>query len=122
LREKAGLRPTRAIAALALCLSFAAAGLVPAGSAGAAGACLGTTDLVPQLRAFTVNQGLGSATPLARGKDALFRAYLSLPSCASSTQSIKLTGGTLTVLNGTTTLGTVAVPSAAQGTAMAAYA
>lgn len=73
----------------------------------------------PVLRAVTVNQGVGSNptastgfNPLVRGKDTLVRFYLSLPSCASSSTQIRLTGGTLTVgiLNGTI-LGTVSAPT-----------
>jgi len=77
------------------------------GTADAAAAC----SLVPQLRAVTLNEGLGSYATLARGKETLVRLFLSLPSCAGSGASIALTGGTLTVLNGTTTLGTISAPT-----------
>jgi uncharacterized delta-60 repeat protein len=82
--------------------------LLPAGSAGTASAAP-TCNLVPQLRAVTMNQGLGYGT-LARGKDTLVRLFLSLPSCAASSNSIALTGGSIAVKNGSTTLGTVGAP------------
>src|SRR5215211_8966942 len=51
-----------------------------------------------QLRASTVNQGLGSYDRLVRGKETLVRLYFSLPQCATSSgQSIQITGGTLNV-------------------------
>jgi hypothetical protein len=70
-------------------------------------------SLVPQLRAVTINQGLGNYSPLARGKETLARLFLSKPSCASTSNTIALTGGTVTVLNGSTTLGTVSLPTPA---------
>src|SRR2546423_6076621 len=69
-----------------------------------------TCSLVPQLRDTTINQGLGSYPRLARGKETLVRLYMRLPSCADADDSIAMTGGTLTVLNGTTTLGSVSAP------------
>ena len=59
--------------------------------------------LVPQLREVTINQGLGSYPKLVQGKETLVRAYLSLPSCASSTSAIRIVGGALTVRAGTLT-------------------
>jgi CSLREA domain-containing protein len=56
--------------------------------------------LVPQFRDITINQGLGSYTKLVQGKETLLRAYLSLPSCASSTATIALKGGSVTVTGG----------------------
>jgi CSLREA domain-containing protein len=52
------------------------------------------------LRDLTINQGLGSYTPLAWGKDTLLRLYMSQPSCAASGSLIQVTGGTLTVAGG----------------------
>jgi CSLREA domain-containing protein len=52
------------------------------------------------LRDLTINQGLGSYTPLAWGKDTLLRLYMSQPSCAASGALIQVTGGTLTVAGG----------------------
>jgi CSLREA domain-containing protein len=63
---------------------------------GAAPACI----LAPQLRDLTINQGLGSYTPLAWGKDTLVRFYMSQPSCAASGSLIQVTGATLTVAGG----------------------
>jgi CSLREA domain-containing protein len=59
-----------------------------------------TCTLVPQLRDVTVTQGVGSYARLVRGKEALARFYLSLPSCASTSASIAITGATLTVSGG----------------------
>jgi CSLREA domain-containing protein len=66
---------------------------------------------VPQLRDVTVNQGLGAYSPLVNGKETLARFYLSKPSCAGSGASIQVTGGTLAVKDGGTTLGTVPAPT-----------
>jgi hypothetical protein len=74
-------------------------------SSGAAGTSLpscSTTQLVPSISELVVNQGLPTYTRLARGKEALVRAYLTLPSnCAlTRTQKIEPTSATLTVNNG----------------------
>jgi CSLREA domain-containing protein len=55
---------------------------------------------VPQLRDVTVNQGLGSYSPLTWGKDTLVRLYMSQPSCASTGSLIQITGATLSVTGG----------------------
>ena len=39
--------------------------------------------LVPELRAFTINQGLNSYAKITRGKSAVSRFYFGLPSCAN---------------------------------------
>ncbi len=62
-------------------------------SAGAAATC----TLTPQLRDFTVNQGVGSYAVLTRGKETEVRLYLSKPSCAAKNQAMSLTGATLTM-------------------------
>lgn len=62
--------------------------------------------LVPDVAHVTVNQGSDSHSPLAWGKEALVRAYMLLPSCASA-KSIDTTGATLTVKVGTVTLATL---------------
>ena len=83
-------------------LAAAALMALPGGSASAA-----TCTLVPQLRDFTVTQGVGSYNPLVRGKEALVRSYSSLPSCATTKgQSIAVTGATLNVTTpgGTTSI------------------
>jgi len=54
-----------------------------------------TCALTPDLRAVSVNQGLGSYTPLVRGKETLLRAFLGKPKCAASGDSIAVTGGWL---------------------------
>src|SRR5438067_997080 len=89
-----------------------------------------STALVPVAHEFLVSQGsVPSAVPVnpavpfpyVQGKDTLFKVFLSLPSCASRTQSIVVTGGTLTVRNGAFTLGTVTPSfSPVAGTAVAA--
>ncbi len=73
-------------------------------------------DLIPLLRDVTINQGVGSYTPLVRGKEALVRAYLSKPSCASSTDVIELVGASLAVTAGSTTT-TISQPTPAVPTA-----
>jgi CSLREA domain-containing protein len=57
-------------------------------------------NLVPQLRDLTINQGLGSYSPLAWGKDTLVRLFLSQPSCAPNGALIQITGATLTIAGG----------------------
>jgi len=56
-----------------------------------------TCVLVPQLRDVTVNQGLGSYSPLEYGKETLVRLYLSTPSCAGSKDAVQVTSASLTV-------------------------
>jgi CSLREA domain-containing protein len=75
--------------------------LIGGGGATALGAGPGCT-LAPQLRDLTINQGLGSYTPLTWGKDTLVRLYMSQPSCAASGSLIQVTGATLTVGGGGT--------------------
>ena len=66
--------------------------------------------LAPALRDVTVNQGVGTYSPLVRGKETLVRAYLSKPACASSSDVIELTGASLAVtVAGVTT--TIAQPT-----------
>jgi Tol biopolymer transport system component len=67
--------------------------------------------LVPQLRDVTVNQGVGTYPRLARGKETLVRFFLSTPRCADADDSVRITGGAMTVSQGTTTLGTVTTPT-----------
>jgi Tol biopolymer transport system component len=67
--------------------------------------------LVPQLRDVTVNQGVGSYPRLARGKETLVRFFLSTPRCADADDSVRITGGAMTVSQGTATLGTVTTPT-----------
>ena len=73
----------------------------PLGSASAA-ACA----LTPRLRDVTIVQGVGSYSPLVRGKEALVRSYLSLPNCAVAGSSIAVTDASLDVTtpDGTTTV------------------
>ena len=70
-------------------------------------------SLVPQLRDVTITQGVGSYALLARGKEALVRLHLSLPSCAPAGASIAFTGGTVVAKLGTATLANVAPHSPA---------
>ncbi len=76
------------LVAVALCL--------PQGAQQAATAA-GTCTLTPQLRDFTVNQGVGSYAVLTRGKETLVRLYLSKPSCAAKNQAMNLTAASLTM-------------------------
>src|SRR5438874_3249666 len=85
-----GTRPLAVVAALLAALPLVAAAQ-PASAAGCA-----TGALVPVLRDVTANQGLGSYARLTRGKETLFRAYLSLPQCAAGTSAtIQLIGAKL---------------------------
>ncbi|MHB8512242.1 MAG: hypothetical protein ACYDCC_08660 [Actinomycetota bacterium] len=89
-----------------------------------AGTGCGAGQLVPQLNEFMVNQGLPydkDGTTFVRGKDALARLFLSMPQCATSTDSIQVTGGTLSVANGTTALGSGALFSPSAPTAILPY-
>jgi hypothetical protein len=72
-------------------------------------------ELKPVVRASTVNQGLGSYTPLTRGKEALLRVYLSLPACAASADYIEATGGSVTVSGGNPAPAPVLTPDPGQG-------
>ncbi|MCZ3388216.1 MAG: hypothetical protein LH645_03645 [Actinomycetia bacterium] len=86
-------------AVVSVALGAASLAALPGGSAAAA-----TCTLVPQLRDITVTQGVGSYSPLVRGKEALVRSYLSLPSCATvKGQSIAVTRATLNVTTSGTT-------------------
>src|SRR3954471_16650020 len=82
-------------AALAVAALMLVGGTVIAG--GTPGSAATTCTLTPQLRDVTINQGLGSYALLTRGKSALVRAYMSLPSCAGSGAAIQITGGSVAV-------------------------
>lgn len=78
----------------------------------ASAAVCGANDLVPQVRGYSINQGLGSYANLVRGKDVLFRLFLSRPSCADgTTSSVALTGAQLNIKTATGTVLTVAKPT-----------
>src|SRR4051794_30410040 len=82
---------------------LAGATLATGGSASAAGGCT-SAQLVPQLREFSVNQGLPSYGALVRGKDTVVKLYLSLPTCAAGTKAtISLASGSTLTATGTTT-------------------
>lgn len=76
----------------------------------------GTTGctLQPAVRDTTVNQGVGSYAKLTQGKDTLVRLYLTMPSCAASTDTIVITGGTLDIAGGGG--GSVSSPTPSVGT------
>ena len=59
------------------------------------------TQLVPELREVTVNQGVGSYARLVRGKETLVKFFLSNPTaCAvTNSQSLKVTAATLSMNN-----------------------
>jgi CSLREA domain-containing protein len=56
--------------------------------------------LAPQLRDVTIEQGVGSYSPLEYGKETLARLYLSMPSCAASGASIQVTDASLSMSGG----------------------
>ena len=105
-------RPSR-LARLAAVIAVSAANIGGGASVLAAPA---SCALVPQLRDVTITQGVGSYPLLARGKEALVRLHLSLPSCAPTGSSIALTGASLVAKLGTTTLASVAAHSPAAST------
>src|SRR5438093_12096445 len=89
----------RAHAMLTAAAAVAVAGALAVGTgSGAQGAA--PCNLVPTLRDVTINQGLGSYTPLAWSKDTLVRLYMSQPSCASTGALIQVTKATLTISGG----------------------
>jgi hypothetical protein len=86
------------------------------GTGVAAAAACTTTQLVPTQREFVVGQGLPGQT-LVRGKETLVRVLLSLPDCATSRQSLRITSASLQVLSGTTPVGTGTLVSPTDATA-----
>lgn len=67
----------------------------------------------PVLRDVTVNQGLGSYLPLARGKDTLVKLYLALPTtCRSGNVTTVATATTLTIKQGDVVLARDLPPAA----------
>src|SRR5437773_1786479 len=91
------------IIGLSMASVLLAAGAVVAvpGTSGAVDVCNG--NWAPLLRDITINQGLGTYTPVTRGKTTLVRLFLGTPSCAPQ-NSERLTGATLTAKDGTQTL------------------
>jgi hypothetical protein len=82
------------------------------GASPASAAVCAPTDLVPQVRGYSINQGLSSYTSLIRGKDIIFRLFLSRPACANgTTQSVSLRGATLNVKAGAATLLSIPAPT-----------
>ncbi|MFN2594509.1 MAG: hypothetical protein ABR579_06445 [Actinomycetota bacterium] len=101
----------RASRPVALVLGIAFLSSLIAAAPASAATC-STTDLVPQIRGFSINQGLGSDATLVRGKDIVFRLLLSRPQCADgTTQSVSLRSASLSVKAGPATLLTVASPT-----------
>src|SRR5205085_12475335 len=81
-------------------LIFAIAPTAPVAAANTASCSGGAAPpLSLLLRDVTINQGLGSYTLLARGKQTIVRLFLSLPSNAASDASMAVTGTTLTLNN-----------------------
>src|SRR4030081_855761 len=108
--KKTGRRAAALLASLAMTLSFIAVTESPA----AAAACT-PTQLKPQVADVTVNQGLGSYSPLVRGKDQLVWGYLVLPACSNGTTDyMEVTGGSLTVSGGTMPATVGATPAPGQ--------
>ena len=82
------------------------------GASPASAAICAPTDLIPQVRGYSINQGLSSFANLIRGKDIVFRLFLSRPACANgTTQSVSLTGATLNVKAGAATLLSIPAPT-----------
>ena len=80
--------------------------------AAASAATCAAGELVPQVRGHSISQGLRSYKDLVRGKDIVFRLFLSRPACADgTTQAVSLTGASLAVKAGATTLLTVEAPT-----------
>lgn len=96
LRRRRASRFLVSVVTLSLVLSGGLAAPASAGKPSGSTTC----TLVPQLRDVTITQGVGSYARFVRGKEALARFYLSLPSCASTSSSIAITGGSLTVSGG----------------------
>lgn len=94
---------------VALALGLIAIGLAPV-VPGTSAACV----LAPHLADWTVSQGVGSYAPLAQGKEAGVRLYLTLPSCAARKDQIQLVGASLSVTGGTP--GVIATPTPPVGT------
>lgn len=74
----------------------------------------GCTDWTPVLSSYTVNQGLGTYSPLVQGKTTLLRLFLTAPSCALPGTE-QLVSGTVTATVGTTTVGTASTSPATLG-------
>ena len=109
LLSQSGRRPGRV--GLAALTAFAAITTAGVATPAAAATC-SATDLTPQVRGYSINQGLSSYKDLVRGKDIVFRLFLSRPACADgTTQSVSLTGASLRVKAGLTTLMTVPAPT-----------
>lgn len=83
----------RRVGAAALSATVMATLMVSGGAAPASADC----PLVPTLRDYTINQGLGSYSPLTRGKETLARFYLSKPQCDTSSAVIEVTRATLSI-------------------------
>jgi hypothetical protein len=69
-----------------------------------------SSQLVPELREVSVNQGVGSYARLVRGKETLVKFFLSNPTTCTVTtsQSLNVTAATLTVNNMTQTFSGIA--------------
>src|SRR5437763_4886521 len=72
------------------------ASVVALGAERADAATCTATQPVPQVREAMVNQGIGADSPLVRGKDAVARVFLSLPTCSTGTADyVEITGATV---------------------------
>ena len=100
----------RRLLAAFLSLVVVSGGLISS-PAVAAGPCT-AADLVPQVRGYSINQGLSSYASLVRGKNIVFRLFLSRPACADgTTHSVALTGATLDIKAGAVTLLSLSKPT-----------
>ena len=101
--SETGMKPWRSCSAMAVVGMLAAGLLAAAAPQTAVGASNCTTSqLIPALGDVTINQGLGTTYAYkVRGKETLVKFFLTKPTnCTlTSTQSINITGATLTVNN-----------------------
>src|SRR5687767_13207804 len=101
MRKRLTLLAAAVLALLAIAGSAPTFGAPPGGGGG--GACAPA----PQLKAVTINQGLGSYTRLIRGKSTLFRAYFGESCGVDVGASIQVETASLRVKNGSTVLTTI---------------
>jgi hypothetical protein len=114
--EEEGLRLESVVRAGLLGLLIVLATVLAVLVGGAGTAFAPPCTLVPEVRGYTVNQGLNSHARIVRGKETLVRFYLGLPSCVTATDIangayIQIRRGELTVKNGGTILNTNPLPT-----------
>ena len=97
-----GLTPARLLVTAAACVAMAAAVPLTSTAGPSTLPACGATDLVPQFAKLVVTQGPTSYARAARGKEAVVRAHLTIPTTCvvARTQSISPTSAALTVTGG----------------------